>query len=116
MTIHQVRHLAANIVLDAHPEAYPLVQQLLGHKNLGTTVKTYAGVNSRRASRSYASLLETMKSTPIDLTAGRRHGGPKLPRQKSSTTETGPKPQDKDPEEKGSIEQPGRTPVTTENT
>ncbi len=78
MTIHQTRHLAAKVILDAHPEAYPLVQQLLGHSNLSTTVKAYAGVDTRRASRSYAALLDTMKSTPIACAAGLKRSRRKL--------------------------------------
>ncbi len=81
MTLHQTRHLAAKVLLDAHPEAYPLVQQLLGHRNLSTTVKTYAGVNTRRASREYAAVLETMKSAPITRASGPVRGQLKLPRQ-----------------------------------
>ena len=38
MTCHEFRHLAAKIILDADPGAFELVRQLLGHKNLKTTM------------------------------------------------------------------------------
>ena len=58
MTAHQFRHLAAKVVLDADPGAYETVRQLLGHRNLTTTVNHYAGLNTRRAGRHHAALIE----------------------------------------------------------
>jgi integrase len=58
MTAHQFRHLAAKVILDADPGAYEAVRQLLGHRNLTTTVNNYAGLNTRRAGRHHAALIE----------------------------------------------------------
>src|ERR1700730_16341255 len=57
LTPHQFRHLAAKIHLDANPGAYELVRQLLGHKDLKTTTRFYAGIDTRRAGRAHAQLL-----------------------------------------------------------
>ncbi len=58
MTAHQFRHLAAKVILDADPGAYESVRQLLGHRNLATTVNNYAGLNTKRAGRHHAALIE----------------------------------------------------------
>ncbi|KFG69402.1 tyrosine-type recombinase/integrase [Microvirga sp. BSC39] len=58
MTQHQFRHLAAKIILDEEPGAYPLLSQLLGHSNLKTAVRFYAGLDTKRAARHHAMLLE----------------------------------------------------------
>lgn len=64
LTPHQFRHLAAKIVLDAHPGALGLVQSLLGHKNLKTTQKSYAGMRTREAGRFYDGILATRRADP----------------------------------------------------
>ena len=48
MTTHRFPHLAAKIMLDADPGAYETLRQLLGHKNLKTTVNYYAELDTRR--------------------------------------------------------------------
>ncbi|WP_048710742.1 tyrosine-type recombinase/integrase [Microvirga massiliensis] len=58
MTAHQFRHLAAKVILDEDPGAYPLVSQHLGHTNLKTAMAFYAELNTRRAARHHAKLLE----------------------------------------------------------
>jgi integrase len=61
LTPHQFRHLAAKIHLDANPGAYELVRQLLGHKDLKTTTKFYAGIDTRRAGRAHADLVARLR-------------------------------------------------------
>ena len=51
LTPHQFRHLSAKVLLDHQPGGFETVRQLLGHKNLQTTVFSYAGIDSRRAGR-----------------------------------------------------------------
>jgi integrase len=57
LTPHQFRHLAAKIMLDANPGNFEGVKQVLGHKNLKTTM-IYAGMDSRRAGRHHQGLIE----------------------------------------------------------
>lgn len=56
LTPHQFRHLAAAIHLEAHPEDFQSVSNLLGHSFPKTTL-IYAGSSSRRASRAYGNLV-----------------------------------------------------------
>ena len=56
MTPHQFRHLAAVLYLEAHPEDFQTVSDLLGHSFAKTTL-VYAGSSSRRASRAYGKLV-----------------------------------------------------------
>jgi integrase len=57
MTPHQFRHFAAQILLTALPGSYPMVMDLLGHKNLKTTTAFYSGRRSRQAGQVYDELL-----------------------------------------------------------
>jgi integrase len=61
LTCHQFRHIAAKIHLDANPGAYELVRQLLGHKDLKTTTRFYAGIDTRRAGRAHADLIARLR-------------------------------------------------------
>jgi len=65
VTPHQFRHLAAKIALDAHPGALGLVQNLLGHRNVKTTQKSYAGMRTREAGRFYDQLLTSRRTAPL---------------------------------------------------
>ncbi len=65
VTPHQFRHLAAKIALDAHPGALGLVQSLLGHRNVKTTQKSYAGMRTREAGRFYDQLLTSRRNDPL---------------------------------------------------
>ena len=56
MTPHQFRHIAAALYLELHPEDFATVQALLGHKSAKTTL-IYAGTMSKRAGRSFASVV-----------------------------------------------------------
>ena len=58
LTPHQTRHLSAKVLLDDQPGGFETVRQLLGHKNLQTTVFAYAGIDSRRAGRHHQRLIE----------------------------------------------------------
>jgi integrase len=65
LTPHQFRHIAAKIVLDANPGAYELVRQLLGHKDMKTTTRFYAGIDTRRAGRAHAQLLGRLREARL---------------------------------------------------
>jgi len=51
VTPHQYRHIAADLYLRANPGQYAVVQQLLGHKNIQTTLGFYAREQARDAGR-----------------------------------------------------------------
>jgi integrase len=61
MSPHQFRHLAGKIALDDNPGAYEHVSQLLGHRDRKTTVRFYAGINTRRAGRAHAALIARVR-------------------------------------------------------
>jgi integrase len=54
MPAHRFRHAAGKIHLDRHPGEYEVVRQLLGHRNISTTIAFYAGAESASAARHYA--------------------------------------------------------------
>ncbi len=54
MPAHRFRHAAAKIYLDRNPGQYEVVRQLLGHKDIKTTMCFYAGAESASAARHYA--------------------------------------------------------------
>jgi integrase len=64
ITPHQVRHLAAKILLDTDPGNYELVRQLLGHASQKTTVQFYAGIDTRRAAKAHQALLQELIDNP----------------------------------------------------
>jgi integrase len=57
LTPHQFRHLSAKVLLDANPGNFEGAKQLLGHKNIKTTL-IYSGINSRRAGRHHQTLID----------------------------------------------------------
>jgi integrase len=66
LTPHQFRHLSARTILDAEPGSFETVRQLLGHASLSTTVASYTGVDSARASRHHQRLIEsTLAAAPV---------------------------------------------------
>jgi hypothetical protein len=71
--------LAAKIILDEEPGAYPLLSQLLGHKNLRTAARFYAGINTQRATRHHAMLLERRIARDIAANASSRKRRPFAP-------------------------------------
>ena len=79
---HQLRHLAAKILLDNSPGAFEVVKQVLGHENLKTTVNAYAGIDTRRACRHHFELLEKMSADQPMALRGRRLKAEKAKNQK----------------------------------
>jgi len=63
LTPHQFRHLSAKVLLDDQPGGFEIVRQLLGHKNLQTTVGSYTGIDTRRAGRHHQHLIERALSS-----------------------------------------------------
>jgi integrase len=63
MPAHRFRHAVAKIFLDRNPGQYELVRQLLGHKDISTTISFYAGAESASAARHYAKTILGIRST-----------------------------------------------------
>ena len=57
MTVHQFRHAAGAIILWRRPGEYELVRQLLGHRNVQTTMKAYIGLENMRASEIFGEIV-----------------------------------------------------------
>ena len=53
LTPHQFRHLSAALYLKHNPGQFVVVQKLLGHKNLKTTLSFYAGLDAGTAAQYY---------------------------------------------------------------
>ena len=66
MPAHRFRHAAGKIYLDQNPGQYEVVRQLLGHKDINTTIAFYAGAETANAARHYARTI-----------IGIRHGEPR---------------------------------------
>lgn len=58
---HLFRHLAAKIYLEAFPGAYGIIRILLGHKNIGTTIRTYCGTEIAAALRVWDSFINNRR-------------------------------------------------------
>lgn len=65
ITAHQFRHAAGAVILKHHPGNYELVRQILGHRNVQTTIKCYIGLDNIRASEIFSKIvLETLDEDP----------------------------------------------------
>ena len=57
MTAHQFRHAAGALILQRRPGQYELVRQLLGHRNVQTTIGAYIGLENIRASEIFSKIV-----------------------------------------------------------
>jgi integrase len=64
-TAHQFRHAAAAIFLKDHPGEYETIRQLLGHRNIQTTMNFYVGLNTIQANEVFGKII---KKRPIRQT------------------------------------------------
>ena len=65
LTAHQFRHAAAAILLKSKPGEYELVRQLLGHRNIRTTIRFYCGLVGIQASEIFGEIIrKQMKFEP----------------------------------------------------
>jgi integrase len=69
MPAHRFRHAAAKIFLDRNPGQYEIIRQLLGHKDIKTTITFYAGSESASAARHYARTILGIRDGGIGLEA-----------------------------------------------
>jgi integrase len=72
VTPHQMRHIAAKLILDQNPGAFELVKQLLGHKSLKTTIAFYAGLDTSRAVRHHHALIQAVRAERLTGVGGGR--------------------------------------------
>ena len=66
MTTHQFRHAAGAIILKRRPGEYELVRQLIGHKNIQTTMKAYIGLDSIHASEVFTGIISDMVAPRLE--------------------------------------------------
>jgi integrase len=57
ITVHQFRHAAAAIYLKNRPGDYETVRRLLGHRDIGTTVRYYCGLQTMEATEQFGKLI-----------------------------------------------------------
>jgi integrase len=77
VTPHQFRHLCAKVILDRNPGAYELVRQLLGQSSQKTAAKFYAGIDTLRAGRAHAALINELRESNLGRGRHRRLSRPK---------------------------------------
>jgi integrase len=77
MTLHQFRHLDAKLFLEAHPGGYEALRQLLGHRSIETTVRSYAGVQTRRAAHLHDQILQERRAALQHLGTGKPRRRPR---------------------------------------
>ncbi len=57
LTVHQFRHAAAALILQAKPGNYEFVRRVLGHKKVQTTINFYVGLETTQATRLFADIV-----------------------------------------------------------
>lgn len=65
--VHLMRHFAAHVFLIEHPGQYEVVRRLLGHKNINTTIRLYAGLEDAAAFERYDQLIQRIRGHGGDL-------------------------------------------------
>ena len=75
ITGHQFRHIVAKLILDQVPGGHLLVKEHLGHEHAQTTTTYYAGLDTRRASRFQAALIEKIRAGKEHSRAPLGNGG-----------------------------------------
>lgn len=74
MTPHQFRHLAAKLYLDRRPGDYETVRELLGHKDIATTMRFYRELDTVLAVQRYGDLVAQLIQDLETRTARQRRG------------------------------------------
>jgi hypothetical protein len=57
MTVHQFRHAAGAIILKNRPGEFELVRQILGQRNIATTMRCYVGLETIQASEIFTEMV-----------------------------------------------------------
>ena len=58
LTVHQFRHAAAAIFIKAFPGQYERARQLLGHKNIATTMRFYVALETTFANEAFNDIIK----------------------------------------------------------
>jgi hypothetical protein len=66
ITAHQFRHAAAALILKQRPGEYELVRQILGHRNVQTTIRFYAGLQEIQASEIFGQIVRDHLTIKLD--------------------------------------------------
>jgi len=67
LTPHQFRHCAAALLLQHYPGNYELARQVLGHKNIQTTMTFYVGLETTTATRMFSDIVTGLDAPKPDL-------------------------------------------------
>jgi site-specific recombinase XerD len=70
VNVHLMRHLMAFAYLEANPGDYEGAKQLLGHKQITTTINFYAGMENATAFRRLDKLVDRMRDVVLDEETG----------------------------------------------
>ena len=65
LTAHQFRHLIGYIYLQENPGGHEVVRQLLGHRDIQTTLQFYAGMETQKAIAHYDAFLNRRKAVSL---------------------------------------------------
>jgi integrase len=68
MTAHQFRHAAGALILRHRPGEYELVRQLLGHRNVQTTINAYIGLENIHASEIFSKIVMEHMGDELEAT------------------------------------------------
>jgi integrase len=68
---HQFRHLVGYIYLLRHPNGHEVIRRMLGHRDIRTTIKFYAGMEMAEAARHYEAVLEELTEPKLCTGSGR---------------------------------------------
>jgi integrase len=66
ITVHQFRHAAAAIYLKHHPGEYETVRQLLGHRNIQTTMNFYVGLDMIQATELFSEIIKERLNNKLE--------------------------------------------------
>lgn len=75
ITVHQFRHAAGAIILKHRPGEYELVRQLLGHRNVQTTIRAYVGLEGIQASEIFGNIIAEEVRKNSERRTQRKSGG-----------------------------------------
>lgn len=73
-SLHLVRHIAAMVLYDSSPDAGPVAQRLLAHRQLSTTETFYGRLKTRSAHRTWAEVLDRLRSKERGKASGNKVG------------------------------------------